>query len=238
TMTDTLLIGKKVELKDKENKDEEKYYARLKSEHNVVRLPAKTVEPILATLHNPSALRNRDLVQFDVPRTDAIDIKNASGELRLRKVGIPAKWKIYDGPNQLRDADQAEVNLLLNALNTKRQVKDFPDAKKTDKELGLEDKERAAEISIWVDGIKEEDRKAARPEEKKDEKPAEKKDEKPAEKKDDKAAEKKDEKPVEKKEVIVQVRLKDDNPTVKLIFGKKENDLLYVKREKDKGKDA
>ncbi len=64
-----LLVGKKVDDKG------EKLYARLDSESNVVRVPAKNIDAIARVAENPSALRNRDLTDIDQSKTDAIDIQ-------------------------------------------------------------------------------------------------------------------------------------------------------------------
>ncbi|MBL8795170.1 MAG: DUF4340 domain-containing protein [Planctomycetia bacterium] len=213
-VTDALLIGKKVpgeakkeekqdepkkdDKKDEAKKDEPKkdepkssdedyYYARLESESNVVKLPAKSIKPLLDVLGNTSVLRNKDLVQFEPSKVDAIDVQNAGGEVKLRKVGEPAKWKLLDG-DKFRDVDQSSVTKLLNVLNTRRQVRDFPT--KDEKELGLVDSKN--EIKLWVDGIKD--------------------------KKDDKNAP------------------KLERETIKLTFGAKNNEVVYVKRQQ--GKDA
>src|SRR5262249_11314313 len=110
--------------------------------------------------------------------------------------------------------------------NTKRQVKSFPDASKSDAELGLD--KPTAEISIWVEGIKKEEKK----EEKKDEKVAEKKDDKKDTTTEDKKDQKKDEKAEAKKEPeTTEPKLKSDQPTVKLVFGKRDNGVVYVRLE-------
>jgi hypothetical protein len=168
--------------KDDKAADEEQYYVRLESDNNVARLPAKSIKPLLDVLTNTTVLRNKDLVQFDNGKVDAIDVQNAGGEVKLRKLGEPAKWKLLDG-DKFRDVDQSSVTKLLNVLTTKRQVRDFPS--KDDKELGLADSKN--EIKIWLDGIKD--------------------------KKDDKTAP------------------KLDKESIKLVFGAKNNELVYIKRQ-------
>jgi hypothetical protein len=196
-LTRILLVGKKADDKG------EKLYARIEGESSVVRLPAKNIDALSKLAENPAVLRNRDLVDIDSAKTDAIDIKAAGHELKLRKP--QATWKIYEGA-KAQNADDPSVQELLRALNAKRQVESFPDPAK-EGELGFD--KPSAVVSLWVDGLKKE-------EEKKDEK----KDAKPDEKKD---------KPEAKKDA--EPELKDPKPTVKLTFGKKDNNLVYVRRE-------
>src|SRR5262249_29262611 len=125
-VTGVLLIGKKVDDKD------EKYYARLEEEHNIVKVPAKKVDAVLKVLENPATLRNHDLVQIDSFKVDAIDLRIGSHEpFKLRHVGEPAAWKIYDS-GTVQEGDNSSVQALLTALTNKRQVKEFPEDKKND----------------------------------------------------------------------------------------------------------
>ncbi len=202
-VTETLLIGKRVEDKDAKA---DRYYARLESENAVVRVPAKSVEPLVRVAGSPETLRNRDLVQLDTAKADAVDVKNAAGTLKLRKTGGPFDdWKVFAG-GAGRKADRMAVQDLLNDLTRKRQVKNFP-SEKREGDLGFD--RPTAEVSLWVDGLKKDDKKDEKKEEKKDDKKEEKKEEKKA---DDEPA------------------LKSDKPAVRLVFGKKEDNLLYVKR--------
>jgi Domain of unknown function (DUF4340) len=195
-VTDALLIGKKADDKG------EKLYARLESERNVVKIPAKKVEPITKAIDNPSAMRNRDLTDVETTLVDAIDL-NPDGRslVKLRKEGQPGTWKLFEA-GKPQDADSTNVQGLLTALTKKREVKEFPT--KSDAELGLD--KPAAVISLWSEGLKKPEKKEEAKDEKKD-------------------APKKDEKPVAEPE------LKDQRPTVKLVFGKKDKDVVYVRRE-------
>jgi hypothetical protein len=203
-LQDALLVGKKADAKG------DKLYARLESENSVVKIPAKSIEGIVKVIENPAVLRNRDLVQIDQAKTDAIDLKNAAGLLKLRKQ--EGSWKLYDASGKQRNADDTAVADLLTALNAKRTVRSFPDPAK-EKEYGFDKPESV--VSIWVEGIQKD-------EEKKEDKAAESKDKKD-EKKDEKKETKKDTEP----------KLKDAaKPTVQLTFGKKDKDLVYVRRDK------
>src|SRR5262249_31496642 len=84
---DALLIGKKVESKDaKAAGKTDKFYVRLESDKAAAQVAAKNIEPILNVAQDPSVLRNRDLVQVDQGKTDAVDVKNPTGLIKLRKV--------------------------------------------------------------------------------------------------------------------------------------------------------
>jgi hypothetical protein len=217
---DGLLIGKKDQKGDK-------YYARLESENNVVLLPAKNVDPILKLADKPEELRNRDLVQLDQPKVDAVNIDNASALIKLRQADEAGRWKVFDSAGKPMDAASPAVSTLLSALTAKRQIKEFVDANKKDADLGLD--KPAATISVWVEGIQKEEKKA---DEKKDEDKDEKKDDKAEAKKDEKKEAKKEDKKEEKKDPNAEPKLKDaSKPTVRLAFGKVENDVVYVRRE-------
>jgi hypothetical protein len=198
-VVDALLIGKKVDDKS------DKFYARLESERNIVKVSAKNVDALRALLENPSVLRNRDLADLESSHIDAFDIKHDDQEIKLRKTGDPAAWKLLGTDTQT--ADVAPIQSLLNALTGKRTVKDFPESGKSDATLGFD--KPSAVVSLWLDGIQKEEKK-----------------------RDDAGDEKsKDAKPAEKKDEKTEPKLKDEKPTVKLIFGKKDKDVVYVLRE-------
>ncbi len=222
--SEILLIGKKVSGKDSERKTEEKkddkdakkdekkddkteyYYACMDGENAVVRLPAAKVDKVLEILAAPDKLRERSLVQADLMRVgklDALDLKNSSGLIKLRK-GDPANsWKMYRDGSSGQAAEQGSVPELIDAMTRKKAVVDFP----SDKEETLEFDKPAAVVSIWFDGVQKE--------EKKDD---------PENKKDDKKEDKKGDGPP---------KLKSDKPAVTLTFGKRDRDkkLVYVRRE-------
>jgi hypothetical protein len=239
--THVLLIGKKADDKG------DKLYARLSDSRNIVKVPAKYVDKIAKVIENPAALRNRELVQIDAAKTNTIDAINVEMPgrelLKLRRVSegstaalaATGNWKIFEA-GKAQEADTSAVQGLINALTAKRLVKDFPEAGKSDADLGLD--KPAAVVSLWVDGIKKEEPK----DEKKDDKSKEegkdgkkdakdneaKKDQKDAKGLDAKAAEAKKE---EKKDPNAEPALKDQKPNVKLAFGKREKDVVYVRRE-------
>lgn len=223
-ITEILLIGKRAD-----DKEGDKYYARLENEPVVVKVSAKGVEPLLKAAEDPQLLRNRDLVQLDVARTDAIDIKNSTGLLKLRKSGEPNQWKLFAGGDKARGADDNAVQDLMNALTVKRQVKDFPSASRPDAELGLD--KPTAEISAWVDAIVKDEPKKEEPkkDEPKKEEPKKDGDKKEPEKKDEKKEEPKKEEA--KKDPDAEPKLKSDKPKVRLVFGKREGEVVYVRRE-------
>jgi hypothetical protein len=211
---------KEKEKEKEEEKKEEKYYARLESETAVVKVPAKSLETVLKVINDPAALRNRDLVQDDQLewRTDAIDIQNASGLVKLRKP--KSTWEVFAGSAKGKNADDQAIQGaggLISILKAKRQV-EFPEPLK---ETDLAFDKPQAVVSLWLDGIQKEEKKD--------------------EKKDGKPGEKKDEKKEEKKEADTEPKLKTDKPTVRLTFGKKDKwkdkDIVYVRREAEDGKD-
>jgi hypothetical protein len=195
-----------------EHKDEEKYYARLEGEATVVAVTAKSLEPVFKVIQNPESLRNRDLVQEDQieTKTDAVNIENANGLIKLRKPQLT--WEVISGGSSDRKADDASIRGpagLLSALQSKHQV-EFPDAVK-EADMGLAKPE--ATVSLWIEGLERNPKQELKTPDKKDEK------------KDDKKEEKKPEEP----------KLKTDKPTVKLTFGKRDKlggkDIVYVRRE-------
>jgi hypothetical protein len=223
---DALLIGKKADDKG------EKLYARLEGEKNIVKVPAKKVEAITKVVENPSVLRNRDLTQVDSAKVDAIDVRPNERELvKLRKTGQPADWKLFES-GKLQEADSSAVQGLLSALTVKRQVKDFPESSKSDAELGLD--KPSAVVSLWVEGLKKEEKKEndKDKDEKKDEKAKDEKKEpsKESKAKDEKKDGQKEQAKKEEKKDL-EPSLKDEKPTVKLSFGKKDKDVVYVRRE-------
>jgi hypothetical protein len=242
-IADTLIIGKKADDKG------ESLWARLASEHNVVKVPAKKVDEIIQIVDNPSILRNHDLVTFDTGKVDAIDLQPQGGApIKLRHTGNPASWKIYqDGKSEA--ADDNTVQSLLTALTAKRQIKDFPSSAKSDVELGLN--KPSSIVSVWVEGLKKEEEKK---EASKEEKPKEAEKSKQGSKEksnrdgakdtgahihvgspDDLAGKDKSKKEELKKLAEVEPALKDPNkPTVVLAFGKKDKNIVYVRREADK----
>lgn len=193
--SDVLLIGKKVTGKDSERKepgkedakkddkpdakkDEKKedkteyYYVRMASEQAVVRVPAAKLVKVFELFSAPDKLRDRSLVQADGGRSDridAIDIKNSSGLIKLRKSGdaLAATWKMYR-EGTAHPTEAAVVRDLIDALTKKKGVVDFP----TDKEETLEFDKPAAVVSLWFEGVQKEEKKDGdKKEEKKDTEP-------------------------------------------------------------------
>jgi hypothetical protein len=204
--------GKKDDTKGDTKKDDKKpedkpeyYYARLENESAVVRVPAAKVKPLLDVAADPKPLRSRDLVNAGgFAKIDALDVQVGGTTVKLRQAD-DNKWKLYY--NGARATDATAVHDLIDAVTGRKAVKDF-----VDKEDGLEFDKPAAVVSVWIDGIKKEEKKD---EEKKE---------------GEKAEEKKDDK---------EPALKSDKPTVKLTFGKRDRDknVVYVRRESGDDKD-
>ncbi len=217
-IAETLALGKK---------EGEKVFARVGTESAVAKVPASAVEPLKKLLEKPGALRDRNLVSANVSAADGIDVQiGGDPPLEFRK--SDNRWKLYDKDGKAVDASATEVTALLNAIGGKHNVKEFPDEKQTDAALGFD--RPSAVVTAWIGGIVPEEKK---PEEKKDDKkPEEKAKTEGKAKADDKgkAAEpKKDEKKPEEKKEPAKPKMKE--PTVKLVFGKRDKDLLYVQRQ-------
>jgi hypothetical protein len=207
-VTDTLVIGKKVQEKG------DTYYAMLDSDKYVVKVTAN-LKPLEEVLTNPGALRDRDLVHTEGLPINVVAIGNSSGDFEIVKPPDAFQWKVYRGKQAPQTADDTAVQDLLDAVQAKRLIEEFRDAKADDKALGLD--QPTAVVSLWADGVEKET-----------------KDNKKDDKKDaDKKGDKKDTKKEEKKDPNAPPKLKTETPTVKLIFGKRERGkgLVYVRRE-------
>lgn len=162
-----------------------KYYAYLDDpkHKDIVKIPAKSVTPLLQLLDKPDALRDRNLVELsNFRQPDAIDIKNSWGLLEFRRTSDTQKpWKLWrDGKSYTVD-DQTIQNLI-SQLKQPNQVESFPDPSEKAK-LGLDKPD--VTVTIWADGLageekktdkkddkKKEEKKAAKPEPKDKSKPA------------------------------------------------------------------
>jgi hypothetical protein len=211
--TETLLIGKKApkepEKKEGEKKDDKKpaeapeyYYVRLEGENSVERIPAAKVKPLLDAVANPDALRSRELVATGAGKPDALDVQSGGGSFKLRQVD--GKWTMYRDGARATDTDA--VRELVEALTGDNPVthKKQPVVKTfLAKDEGYDFDKPSAVVSVWIDGVKKE------------------------EKKEEKEGEKKEEKKSKEPE------LTSDKPAAKLTFGRLDKDkgLAYVKRE-------
>jgi hypothetical protein len=212
--TDVVTVGKKEEKGDK-------IFIRPGNENVVAKVPASAIEPLRKLIENPSALRSRALLPGGIVGLDALDIR-VGGEppIELRK--RPDGWKLF-GPSEQKPANGQAVQELLNQLGNRRIIRDFPDPKLTDADKGFD--KPSAVVTVWIDGIDE-----PKPEKKDDKTLGEEQQAPPAKKEEpkDKAAPAKEEKKDEKKEPA---KLKMKAPTATLTFGKRDKDLLYVRRE-------
>lgn len=215
---ETLLVGKK---DDKTGQ----VFVRVQGERAVAKVDGKLFDPLAKALARPVNLRERQLLAFNPTDADALDIKLAGSEhaLELRRVSEPPAWKLFaaNGTSQL--ANTLAIRDLLTALGGKA-VKDFPDPSANDAALGFD--KPVAEVTLWVHGIIAEERKEEKKEPEKDK--AAKPDDRAA-KPDDKAkADEKAAKPEEKPAPPSAPKLKE--PNARLIFGKRDKDLLFVRR--------
>jgi hypothetical protein len=198
-----LLVGKKADDKS------DMIYARLENEDAVVKIPASSIEPLAKIVEKPDVLRSRDLARIDQAKIDAIDIRNAAGLIKLRKP--QTTWKEFVDKGKGRSADDLAVTGLLSDLAKRRQVQFFPDAAK-EADMGFDKPE--AVVTLWAGAIDKNEKKDEKKEDKEDEKDSDKKDKKDETKDDD-----------------AEPKLKDVKPVVTLTFGKKDRDLVYVRRE-------
>lgn len=185
----------------------ERVFVRPGDENVVVTLPAGVLEPITKLLDRPSVLRSRILLPGTVMSADAIDIQLGSdAPMELRR--MPDGWKMLSASGDAKNASGQTILGLLSDLTQPRAIREFPDPKLSDVDKGFD--KPSAIVTIWVNGIIEEPKKDD----------SKGKDGKPEDKKDDKKDEKKP---------MTRPKLKDF--TAKLIFGKRDKDLLYVRRE-------
>jgi hypothetical protein len=213
--TDVITVGKKDDKSDK-------VFVRPGKENVVAKVPANVIEPLRKVIENPSALRSRALLPAGIVGLDALDIR-VGGEppIELRK--RPDGWKLF-GPTEAKAANAQAVQELLNQLGNRRIVRDFPDPKLTDADKGFD--KPSAVVTVWIDGIDE-----PKPEKKVDSKIGEEQQAPPAKKdepKDKAAPPVKEEKKEEKKEPP---KLKMKPPTATLTFGRRQADVVYVRRE-------
>ncbi|HTK77574.1 MAG TPA: DUF4340 domain-containing protein [Gemmataceae bacterium] len=222
-VTEVLLIGKKEE-------NGNRVFVRPGGEAVVVKVDDGLIEPIRKVIEKPSSLRSRSFAPQSVTQADGIDVQVGNDPpVELRKVGEPASWKLFDAQGHATNANATAVTSLLNELSGRRLVKEFPDPTATDAALGLD--KPAATVSIWVNGIVPEEKKEEKKDEKKDEAKDKAKDESKDKAKDkDKDKSKDAANPEEKKEPTIKKPKMQAEPTVKLLFGKRDKDLLYVRR--------
>lgn len=158
---ETLLVGKSA------GKDQ--VYARLLSDPGAFKLNGSMLEAVQRALKDPSELRNRDLVNFDVKAADQIVLKARGGEVKLVRPALKP-WEVQGADGKGSKANEKLLQTYLEALQGKRAIKDF---------AGGKDFKGAVEVRLYQDSLKE---PAAPTDEKKDDK----KDGKKEEKKDDK----------------------------------------------------
>lgn len=225
---ETLLIGKKDDATGK-------YFVRVAGEKSIAKVPGNLVDPIRKLLEHPGSMRDKQLLSFAPAGADAIDIKLGGDDkvLELRKVGTPPTWKLFDPDGTSQLANARSVIDLLAALGGKI-VKDFPELGATDATLGFD--RPSAELTLYVGGVIPDDKK----EEKKDDAKDKKKDEPKDKAKDDTKEKGKDEAKDKAAEPAKPSKPKMKEPSARLIVGKRDKDLLYLRRiVKDKdGKES
>jgi MFS family permease len=221
-ITETLTVGKKEEKGDR-------VFVRPGNEPIVVKVPESQVEPVRKLLDKPGALRDRTLLHTVTSSVDGLDIQVGNDPpIELRKVGTPPAWKVFGANTAAVNANASAITALLTELSRPHLIKEFPESAATDAALGFD--HPTAVLTIWSGGVLPSEEK--KPEEKKEEKKEEAKDnDKGKEKGKDQAKDQgKDAKKEEPKKDEGPAKPKMKEPTVKLIFGKRDKDLLYVQR--------
>lgn len=212
--SETLYVGAKDDATNK-------VHVRLDGESTVARVAVGLLDPVNKLLARPAALRDRQLLAFNPTDCDAVDIRlpGESAPVELRKLGSPAAWKLLDADGKEQSAYASAVSEMLAALSGKP-VKDFPEPGTADAVLGFD--RPAAEIALYVGGILPPDSPEAKKED-----AAKNKDKADSEKAKD--ADKSQSEPA-KVEPKPAVKPKMKEPTARLIVGRRDKDLLYVRR--------
>ena len=202
-ITETLSIGKKDDKADK-------IFVRPGDESAVVKVSPSLIDPITKLLEKPGSLRDRNLLSVAATEADGVDVQLGSDPpIELRKIGEPPAWKMFNSDGSSVAANPQAVMTLLNGLGAKRSVKEFPEKGASDATLGFD--HPSAMVTLWVGGIlpKEKDH---------------------GEKEGDQGKGQEKTSGQKEKEVALAAKPKMKDPTAKLIFGKTDKDLLYVRR--------
>lgn len=201
-ITETLSIGKK-------DDNSAQIFVRPGDESAVVKVPMGTIDPISKLIEKPGSLRDRNLLPFAASAADGIDIQIGNdAPIELRKVGEPPVWKIFSADGSSVPANFPAVTALLNGLGAKRSVKDFPEKTASDATLGFD--HPSATVALWVGGILPQEKDHGE--------------------KEGSGKGKAEEKTGGQKEEVSRQRPKMKEPSAKLIFGKTDKDLLFVRR--------
>ncbi len=160
---ETLAIGSAI-------KDKNQVYARLVGDQGIFKLNSKLLEPIKAALQNPGALRSMDLVSLDAKKVDALVVEQKADKITLlHPEGKP--WEVQAGPGKLQKANDAAVQAILEALQTKRPIVRFYDGDDY-KKLDAEMKAPAVVLTVYLDGLDEGKKEGDKKEPAKDKKEA------------------------------------------------------------------
>jgi hypothetical protein len=195
-------------------KDQNQVFARILGDQGIVKLNAKLLEPLQRALHNPGSLRSMDVVTIDTKKVDAVTLDQKGHKVALLHAeGKP--WELQVGDGKLQKANNAAIQVLVDAVQGKREIVRFYDGdsfKKLDDEM----KNPTAVVALFVGGVEE----AKKDQDKKDA-GKEKNETETGKDKDAKDREKKDESPHLKK---------DAKAAVTLSFGASDKDSVNVQR--------
>lgn len=124
-----------------------KVFVRIEGQPGVIRATAGDLIGLNGVIADPSALRDRTLVNADRAKVDGIDIALPGQPVaKLRRAGAPV-WKLYGGPNDPQPAYGAAVDKFLDVVMARRTIKDFPAPNPANfSAIG-------ATVSLWVEGF-------------------------------------------------------------------------------------
>ena len=122
---DVVVLGKPVTDKDNKAVVPAKVYGKFDNDPAVFTLPFDRLDALRATVNDPSALRNRDLLPATArDKVDAIDLLVGGQTIKLRKLpgdaGAAGKWWLFGGPQGPAEAKAGEAESILAALTKSR----------------------------------------------------------------------------------------------------------------------
>ncbi len=153
TTEKTLLVGAEIKGKDK-------YYARLAEDNFVVLIDKKKLQPVFAAIENPRKYRSKDLVQLGTDQPEALVLqsgKDLKNKITLLKVN-ETQWQMSVA-GQTYKADMNAITGkggVIDFLRGERKVEKFlddpgKDQENKDKEYGFDNP--TAEVAFYLDGV-------------------------------------------------------------------------------------
>jgi len=137
----TLLIGKKIE------KEPGKVYVQVQGDSGVFKASSPNIEGLAAVIADPASLRDRNLLDLDRARIDALDITVSGQTAKLRR-GAKG-WSLHGSPRDPQATAALPVENLLALLAERRTIRDFSPANDANFAPG----EVKAEVKVFADAI-------------------------------------------------------------------------------------